>query len=134
MTDTATKAPRAPRYSGPVILADVEQEPEVQSVRKGADLTAYRDMLTQSWNLREQNQPNTLGVTIFEGSRSVIESRFRSAAAEMGIGVGFGVKENHPGLQPGQVRLVFVARPKKERKPKENGAEKAPKAKGLPKP
>lgn len=113
------------RFKGELTIADVADEAPV--TRSGVDLTQFRDILSRSWNKREASDPNpAIGLTVPADGRQLVDTRFRQAAGELGIGCTITVVEagtergNQYGLTTGQVRMIVEARPKKKMPPRAN--------------
>lgn len=109
----------ASKFKGPLSLEDVAED-EAPVKRGGVDLTQFVELVTRSWQRKQDGQTNaSVGVTIPADAASIVENRFRQAATQVGCGVNVAtIEANDPraanyGLRSGQVRMIVEARPKK---------------------
>lgn len=144
MAETKT---REPKYTGPITLEGVSEEPDVQLRRTSlVDLSEFRAIVARSANrLNDKGRGLVVGVTVPTAAVKSFTTRFRAAAREMGFGLVTGtVTFDSPEAKPeygldkdgSKTRIQLQVKPKKAA----NGTAAkpapapAPAASGLPKP
>lgn len=114
------------RYTGPINVSAISAEPDRKIGRKSnVDLTEYMDVLNKSRSQSDdKGNGQVFGMNVNADGVPTVKSRFRLAAAELGNDVGVSFEEVPAGhrnanpnwkLEPGFVRLLVQARPKRER-------------------
>lgn len=93
-------------------LPEAEEEAPVSQVRKTASLGKYINTVQRSWET-----DTALGVTVPAALAKKVESKFRAAAAELGMGIAIA----HRPDSEGAVRVVIQAKEKRAYTPRKPG-------------
>lgn len=106
------------KVTGPIALTALADEPTV--TRVGYDTAEYDKIVLSSWEkVQAGSQTPAVGVTLPAEVVATARFRFMDAGRRLKLGVGFNehthdsTRGRQLGLQPGQVRLVIEAKPRK---------------------